>query len=215
MKKLLYITANTKPEELSSSRTAARQLVRRLCDEWPELSVTELDLYTAPLPIIKYNYFEGRNSLVNAETIKDLTLEEQADVAQINKLCDQFVDHDIYVLASPMWSLSYPAVVKQYLDCIIMAGKTIAFKNDKPYGLLNDRKRLFIYVQSSGMSLPFFLRPMLNKGLGYVEDITKFMGISDFKELLVDGTGTTEAERLDAIAEAGKRTEDLIRTLTQ
>ncbi len=213
MKKLLYITANTKPEELSSSRTVARRLVNRICEENSDIQVTELDLYTAPIPVIKYNYFEGRNSLVNAETLKDLTISEQADVTQINQLCDQFVDHDIYILASPMWSMSYPAIVKQYLDCIIMAGKTIAFKNDKPHGLLNDRKRLFIYVQSSGMSLPFFLRPMLNKGLGYVEDIVKFMGISDFKELLVDGTGTTESERLDAISQAEAKIDDLLSLL--
>ena len=121
MKKLLYITANTKPEELSSSRTVARRLVNRICEENSDIQVTELDLYTAPIPVIKYNYFEGRNSLVNAETLKDLTISEQADVTQINQLCDQFVDHDIYILASPMWSMSYPAIVKQYLDCIIMA----------------------------------------------------------------------------------------------
>ena len=54
---------------------------------------------------------------------------------------------------------------------------------------------------------------MLNKGLGYVEDIVKFMGISDFKELLVDGTGTTESERLDAISQAEAKIDDLLSLL--
>ena len=32
-------------------------------------------------------------------------------------------------------------------------------------------------------------------GFKYVHDITKFLGIDTFEELMVDGTGTTENER--------------------
>ena len=98
-----------------------------------------------------------------------------------------------------MWSLSFPAPVKEYIDCIIQTGKTIAFKNNKPYGLMNDKPRTFIYVQSSGASIPWLLKPALSKGLNYVQDIMKFIGISNFYELLVDGTGDTEEERQEAI----------------
>ena len=91
-----------------------------------------------------------------------------------------------------MWSLSFPAPVKEYLDCIIRAGKTIAFENNKPYGLMDDKQRIFVYVQPSGANIPWLLKPALSKGLNYVHEIMKFIGINTFDELLVDGTGATE-----------------------
>ncbi len=215
MKKLLYITANTKPEQLSSSRTVGRALVNCLQQKNPDLQVEELDLYTTSLPVLQHYYFSGRSTLISSDRILQLPAHEQADLAQINRLCDQFVDADGYVLAAPMWSLSYPAVVKQYLDAILMAGKTIAFEDQKPYGLLNDRPRTFVYVQSSGGALPWLLRPVLNKGMSYVEDIMGFIGIERFFPLLVDGTGTTDKERMEALEKAMGKIPDLVERIRE
>jgi FMN-dependent NADH-azoreductase len=126
------------------------------------------------------------------------------------KLCDQFVSASIYVLAAPMWSLSFPGVVKDYIDCILQADKTIKFNENKPEGLMSDRLRTFIYVQSSGANIPWIIRPAINKGLNYVEDIMKFIGISKFEQLLADGTGTTEQERQDSIKDAEKKIDTII-----
>ena len=67
---------------------------------------------------------------------------------------------------------------------------------------MDDKPRTFIYVQSSGANIPWILKPALSKGLSYVHDIMKFIGINSFDELLVDGTGTTENERQSAIKTA-------------
>lgn len=112
-----------------------------------------------------------------------------------------------------MWSLSFPAPVKEYIDCIVQSGKTIEFENNKPYGLLGDKHRVFIYVQSSGGNIPWIIRPALNKGLNYVRDIINFIGINTFEELLVDGTGTTETERREAIQKATEKIDGLINNL--
>jgi len=100
--------------------------------------------------------------------------------------------------------------VKEYLDCVVQAGKTIEFDNNKPHGLLGDKPRFFVYVQSSGGSIPWIIRPALNKGLNYVHDIIRFIGIGVFEELLVDGTGTAEAERQTAIRKAAARIDGLL-----
>lgn len=112
-----------------------------------------------------------------------------------------------------MWSLSFPAPVKEYLDCIIQAGKTIAFENNKPHDLMNDKQRIFIYVHSSGANIPWILKPALSKGLNYVHDIMKFIGINTFEELLVDGTGATEEERQNAIKTATDKMPELVEKL--
>lgn len=210
MKKLLYITVNSKPEEMSSSKTVGRNLVNRISEKHPSMAVEELDLYNERIPQLKYNYFESRSAIINQEALSKLPGQEQQEIQQIRRLCDQFISADIYVLASPLWSLSFPAPLKEYIDCIVQSGKTIAFEDNKPYGLLNDRKRTFIYVQSSGGNIPWIVRPALNKGLNYVHDIVKFLGIDRFEEILVDGTGTTELERQEAIERGIARIDVLI-----
>ena len=202
MKKLLYIVANSKPEEISSSKTVGRALVNSIMEKYNDFSLEELDLYNEHIPRPKYTYFSSRSTLVGADALSKLTAEEQKDVQQMSKLCDQFVAGSVYIVASPMWSLSFPAVLKDYIDCIIQAEKTITFNNNKPEGILNDRPRTFIYVQSSGANIPWMMKPILDKGLNYVEDIMKFIGIGKVDELLVDGTGTTETEKAEAIEKA-------------
>ena len=210
MKKLLYITVNSKPEEMSSSKTVGRKLVNSILEKHPSMVMEEVDLYKEHIPQLKYSYFESRSAIINSEALAKLPNEEQEEVKQIKKLCDQFIDADVYVLAAPMWSLSFPAPLKEYIDCVVQTDKTIAFDDQKPYGLLNDKSRTFIYVQSSGGNIPWIIRPALNKGLNYIQDIIKFIGISKFDELLVDGTGTTETERQEAIGKALARIEMLI-----
>lgn len=202
MKNLLYITADSKDEEQSTCKTVGRRLVDEIVKKAPNICLTELDLYKDHIPQLKGCYFESRSAIVNTEARKKLSAEEQREIETIEALCDRFRDADIYVLAAPMWSLSFPAPVKEYIDCVVQSGKTIAFENNKPYGLLGDKHRFFIYVQSSGAKIPWIIRPALNKGLNYIHDIVSFIGIDNFEELLADGTGTTEEERQEAIQRA-------------
>lgn len=213
MKKLLYITANSKSEEMSSCKIVGRRLVNAILSGYPDVNLEEVDLYKEHIPQLKGCYFESRNAIVNEDARRKLSQEEQNEIIQILKLCNQFRSADIYVLAAPMWSLSFPAVVKEYIDCVVQTGITIAFDENKPHGLLGDKERAFIYVQSSGGAIPWILRPALNKGLNYVHDIMRFIGISRFEELLVDGTGTTEEERLKAVRDATEKIDGLVESL--
>ena len=115
-----------------------------------------------------------------------------------------------------MWSLSFPAPLKEYIDCIVQENRTISFPDPgkKPKGLLNDRPRTVVYIQSSGANITWVMRPLLNKGLDYVEDIMKSLGISNFERLLVDGTGTTEDEKFAAIEKAKESIDSLIEKIS-
>jgi len=210
LKKLLYITANPKPENLSASKSVGRQLVNSILKKNTEYMPEEVDLYEDHIPQLKHIYYESRNQLISDDNIEKLDPHDQKEVMRIKALCDQFVSADLYVLAAPMWSLSFPDPVKEYLDCVIQANKTIKFENDKPYGILIEKPRTFIYVQSSGGSIPWIIRSTLNKGLNYIEDMIKFIGISQFEELLVDGTGTNETEEQEAISKAKAKIDKLI-----
>jgi FMN-dependent NADH-azoreductase len=212
MRKLLYITVNSKPEQLSASKTVGRAFVNQFMEKYPEFKVEELDLYKEHIPRLEYEYFESRNCIVSEEATRKLPEKEQKEVQKIVELCNQFIEADVYVIAAPMWSLSFPAPLKEYIDCIVQAHKTITFpeKGEKPEGLLNDKPRAAVYIQSSGGNIAWMMRPILDKGLDYIEDIMKFIGINQFEKLLVDGTGTTAEEKYTAIEKAKAKIDGII-----
>ena len=144
------------------------------------------------------------------EDFNQLDKKQQEEVHKIVKLTDQFKEADMYVIAAPMWSLSFPAPLKEYIDCIVMDEKTISIKENKTEGLLNDKQRGMVYIQSSGGNIPWILRMVLNKGLNYVHDVMGTMGIKRFEELLVDGTGFTEEEKNEAIEKAIDKIDNVI-----
>ena len=170
MKKLLYITVNSKPEILSSSKTVGRAFVNRFIEKYPDFKVEELDLYKEHVPRLEYEYFESRNCIVSKDAANKLSEKQKNEVQKINKLCKQFIEADVYIIAAPMWSLSFPAPLKEYIDCIVQVHMTISLpeKGGKPKGLLNDKDRAAVYIQSSGGDITWMMRPVFNRGLNYV-----------------------------------------------
>ncbi len=210
MKKLLYISVNSKPEELSASKTVARNFINKFLEKNTDFQVEEIDLYKEHIPRLEYQYFEHRNCVIDENDANKLDSKDQKEIQRIRELCDQFISANVYVIAAPMWSLSFPAPLKEYIDCIMQNEKTIKFEGKKIEPLLNDKPRTMVYIQSSGANIPWVLRPIMNKGLNYVEDVIKFMGIKKFDELLVDGTGYTEEEKQEAINKACEKIDDII-----
>lgn len=210
-KKLLYISANSKPEHLSVCKTVARTFINKFLEKHKDFIVEEVDLYKDHIPRLEYQYFEDRNCIIKEEDAKKLPQDSQNEIKRIRELCNQFKSADMYVIAAPMWNLSFPAPLKEYIDCIVQVDMTVTFeKGKKPQGLLNDKYRALVYVESAGGNIPFLLDPVMDKGENYVESIMKTIGIKTVHELKVDSTGTTEQERQDAISKAESKINDMI-----
>ena len=210
-KKLLYISVNSKPENLSSSKMVARKFINKFLERNGNFKVEEVDLYKEHIPRLEYQYFKDRNCVITEEDAKKLTEKDQKEIRKIRNLCDQFISAQMYVIAAPMWSLSFPAPLKEYIDCIVQEEKTISFeKGKKPKGLLDDKERAVVYIQSSGGNIPWILDPIMDKGENYVAQIMKAMGIKNVQELKVDATGTTEEERENAIREAEEKIDSIL-----
>ena len=210
-KKLLYISVNSKPENLSSSKMVARKFINKFLERNGDFKVEEVDLYKEHIPRLEYQYFKDRNCVITEEDAKKLPEKDQKEIRKIRELCDQFISAQMYVIAAPMWSLSFPAPLKEYIDCIVQEEKTISFeKGKKPKGLLDDKERAVVYIQSSGGNIPWILDPIMDKGENYVAQIMKAMGIKNVQELKVDATGTTEEERENAIREAEEKIDSIL-----
>ncbi len=211
MAKLLYITANTKPEDLSSSKTVGRYFIQQYLAYNPEDTVEELDLYDGSIPMPNYKVFNSRAKVVQGDAYNSLSEEDKQIADRITGLSDQFLAADKYVFAAPMWSILFPSKLKTYLDCIILDGKLITISPKKVQGLLNDRKRKMVYIQSSGGDYPILFNTTFNHGIRYLQDIFKFLGIKDFDKVLVEGTDMPNIGRDKAIQMAKEEIDNMIK----
>lgn len=213
MKKLLYIKVNSKPEDISTSKTVGREFVNRFISQNSEYQLEELDLYNEDIPEVNHRLFPGRAEPVSGEDYNALSEQEKSMVDRINALCDQFLSADTYVIAAPMWSLSFPSRLKQYLDCIILNNKVIKVSPEEVKGLLHDKERKMVYIQSSGGVYPKILDWKTNYGIEYVQDIFKFLGIKKFEKILVEGVDMPSVGREEAIKRASKDIEKIVNKL--
>ena len=214
LKKLLYITVNSKPEEMSTSKTVGRQFVNRFLAEDKEYVIEELDLYKDDIPEANHILFSGRAETVSGDAYNALSEPDKKQVDRINSLCDQFIAADTYVIAAPMWSVSFPSRLKRYFDCIILNNKVIKVSPEDIHGLLDDKERNMVYIQSSGGVYPKIFNGKFNHGVEYVEDIFKFLGINKFKKILVEGVDMPSVGREAVLANAFADVDAVVDALT-
>ena len=214
MKKLLYVTASPKPETESTSKQAGRSFVGRFITDNPDYTLEELDLPTAYIPEPLHNYFEGRVELVSGPEFDILSEDDKKAVNRMNELCTQFQSADAYVIASPMWSLSFPAKLKQYLDCIMINNRLIQLSDQGIKGLLCDKPRKMVYIQSSGGIYPKILYSQLNYGVKYFHDIFKYLGIKEFHKILIQGTDMSNVGKEKALAQASEDFECVLKKMS-
>lgn len=214
MKKLLYISVNPKPEDLSISKTVGREFVNRFLTKNSDYELEELDLYNEDIPELNYKLFKGRADLVSGADYDSLSETDKKSVDRINFLCDQFLSADTYVISAPMWSLSFPSRLKSYIDCIILNGKVIEVSPEEVTGLLKDKKRDMVYIQSSGGEYPKLLGGKVNHGVYYVKDIFKFLGINKFEKILVEGIDMPDIGKDIAMKKAFQDVENVIDKLS-
>ena len=81
-----------------------------------------------------------------------------------------------------MWNLSLPDKVKTYIDAVCVAGKTFKYTATGPVGLLRNKK--CVHLHSSG---GFHSKDPKNHADNYLRDIMTFMGIDEYKSLVIEG----------------------------
>lgn len=86
-----------------------------------------------------------------------------------------------------MYNFSIPAVLKLWIDQIVRAGKTFAYENGAPVGLLGDKKATFlvasggVYDQGTPMAVMNFVEP-------YLQSMFGFLGVTDASFINAGGT---------------------------
>lgn len=208
--KILYITANPKPEEQSSSKSVARYFINECIENRSDAIIEEMNLFEEDIPEVDFQLYSARSSLKQGEEYDALGDDLKQKIDRLNFLCEQFLSADRYVIAAPMWSLMFPGKLKNYIDAVVQNHKVIEIKEDCVHGLLDDKIRRMIYIQSSCGKYSNIITSRFDYGTDYLDMIFKFLGIKTFLYLPVEGTGQKNCCVASAIIKANQETKDLI-----
>ena len=171
MSKVLYIKANIKNEGESRTFKVSDSFVEEYKKNNPEDEIITLDLYKENIDFLR------ADDLGKLFGPKD----EESKNNSILKYAYQFADADKYIIASPMWNLSFPAILKAYIDYVSVSGITFKYTAEGPVGLLNNKKAVHIVSRGGGYdNSPYEM------GDRYLRTILGFFGIKDIETIGID-----------------------------
>ncbi|WP_210610833.1 FMN-dependent NADH-azoreductase [Priestia flexa] len=185
MSNVLYITAHPLSEDESLSMAVGQQFIEAYQKTNPNDEVVHLDLYTADIPFLDKDVFNGWKKLRTMGSLEELSSDERMKVGRLAELGAQFLLADKYVFVTPMWNFSVPAIMKAYIDAIAVSGKTFTYTKEGAEGLLKGKKALHIQARGDVYSQG----PEVNREMGhrYLEVMMDFFGIESFESIIIEG----------------------------
>ncbi|CRK80671.1 FMN-dependent NADH-azoreductase [Neobacillus massiliamazoniensis] len=210
MAQVLYITAHPHNETQSYSMAVGKAFIDTYKEAHPNDTIVHLDLYKENIPHIDADVFSGWGKLQSGQSFDALSAEEQAKVIRLNELSDQFVSADKYVFVTPLWNLSYPPVMKAYIDSVAVAGKTFKYTEKGPIGLLADKKAL--HIQARGGFYSEGPAAQIEMGHRHLTVMMNFFGIPTVEGLFVEGHNAMPDKAQEIKENAIARAKDLAHT---
>jgi FMN-dependent NADH-azoreductase len=196
MKKILIVDSSPMGES-SASRKITRRIEERLHAQYPQAEIAHRDLAETHLPHLDRESILAFGSRGPAR---------QAAAELSESLLQEFLGADLIVIGAPMWNFGVPSVLKAWLDHVVRAGKTFAYGENGPRGLLTGKRAVVVTsaggVYSEGpMKSGDFVTP-------YLEFVLRFIGITDIQIVRIEGVSIPSLAR-EALPRAEKAVEQL------
>ncbi|GAA6621432.1 FMN-dependent NADH-azoreductase [Scytonema sp. NUACC26] len=187
--------------EYSHSRTLAQEFMEKWSSHHSETQIFHRDLGLNPVPYIDATWVKAKF------TVSDqYTPELAAAIKLSDTLIDEFLAADRYVLSTPMYNFSIPAVLKSYIDYIVRPRRTFTIDDNGFKGLVNHKKMLVITARGSdfrpgsAFASQDFQEPFLRT-------VFNFIGITDIQFIHANALNSDLREQ--SLAEARTAIQDL------
>ena len=183
MDKILFVDACARKE----SRT--RQLAEYLLSFF-DGEIDRMDLYQRGAFPLDENALQQREQCVSCGQCEGQSI----------AYARQFAEADQIVIAAPHWDLSFPAILKAYIENINVIGITFSYdEQGNPYGLCKAKK--LYYVATAGGTILEDDR----YGFGYVQALCRrFYGIKDIKAFYAENLDIVGQDPQKILEEAKK-----------
>lgn len=160
---ILHIDSSIQGEQ-SASRTLSAAIVERLLQERGDV-VEYRDLAKDP--------------------VSHLTIENMGGIADNPELA-AFLAADTVVIGVAMYNFGIPSQLKAWLDRIFVAGKTFAYGEAGPVGLVGD-KRVVLAIARGGLYSSGTPGAALEHVESYLRGALAFVGITDPEVVVAEG----------------------------
>jgi FMN-dependent NADH-azoreductase len=187
MTHLLHIDSSARGED-SASRRLSAEYVQAWKARNPHGTVTYRDLAVNTPDFVSPEWITGvfgPAEAANADT--------QVALQGSERLIREIEAADVLVLGVPMYNFGVPAIFKAWIDQVVMAGRTFAFGENGPEGLLKGKKAIVLRASGSDFDNPAFA-PM-DFHAPYIRGVLGWIGITDVELIAVNGF---TPEQLDA-----------------
>lgn len=195
MENLLFINACVRGE-----RSRTLKLARRFLDAYraahPDTVITERDLCAARLQPQYPEVLAERDALWSAGKLEQPMFEPAWQFAAADKL----------VIAAPFWDMSFPAILKIYLERISVTNITFGYDADgNSVGLSRADKLLLITTRGGNFSLPE--TEWMESGARHLKALCAMYGIPDFQLLCAEGLDDIRNDKAAILARAMQEAE--------
>ena len=200
MEDLLFINACVRGQK---SRTL--QLARRFLGAWqhahPEAVITERDPCRDRLSPQYPEVLEERDALWSAGKLDDPLFQPARQFAAAGRI----------VIAAPFWDLSFPAILKIYLERISVTNITFGYDDlGRSVGLCKADKLLLITTRGGDFSIPEI--SWMEMGARQLEALCAMYGIPSFQCLTAQGLDDIRNDKEAILAQAMDQAEKLAET---
>ena len=173
MPTLLEIESSPSNDTISVSRYLTGQYVQQWRKVNPRGTVITRDLSSSRLPAVTAEWIAAMYTPEESRTA-----EQREALVLSDTLIAEMAAADEYVFGLPMHNFTVPSVLRLWIDQVVRTGKTFAYVDGAPKGLLTGKKAQFIVASGSeyGAGTPMasynFVEP-------YLRAIFGFIGVTD------------------------------------
>lgn len=120
----------------------------------------------------------------------------------------QLAQTDVAVFAAPMWELSFPAILKIYLENVSVKGLTFNVDADGTFGACRGSRLVFLTTRGERYDTSD-----LDQGSRYLEAMSQFFGFKEYRCIAADGLDIPGADPKTILADACGRARGLAASL--
>jgi FMN-dependent NADH-azoreductase len=208
MAHLLHIDSSPRGER-SHSRRMTREFVEQWKQAHPGDTVTYRDLGRNPVPHVDEPWIAAAFTSPEQRTPE---LWEAIGIS--DRLVDEFLAADIYVIGVPMYNFTVPSTFKAYIDQIVRIDRTFAFEPDDSANVFRTLvlgKKMFI-IETRGDSgyQPGGRYEKMNHQDPYLVTVFGFIGITDITFVHVENDEYGGQKLAESIANARTKITELV-----
>lgn len=185
MMKILFVDSCIRPDDVSRTQKLCRTFFDALRERDPDCEIERLLLREEDLHPLSSSDLERRDKLARTKVWGDPLL----------RYARQFAEAEKIVVGAPYWDLSFPALLRLYVEQLCISGITFAYKDGESVGLCKAKKLLYISTCGGFLNGKHI-------GAEYFKAICAMLGITRFDLLAAEGLDIKEIDRAAQLEKA-------------